>query len=221
MATPEEQKLRWKPMLLEAFFVVLGVVLALAANEWRQDYNQKKHAATALESVRHELTVNRAAILQSLTYHLQLTDTLRHLSSRSGPAGTGEPQYPNARLFSRGYLGPATLLNTAWQAANATDAVSAMGYADVLLLSQVYEDQRSYAYQAEQAGQLIYAKLFNEGHEGVRRNFANLNTLIAAFWYTECGLIAQYDKVLEQIERAPNPGAEEVPAICQRLPNRQ
>jgi len=221
METQEEQKLRWKPMLLEAFFVVFGVVLALAANEGREHYNRKQHAATALESVRHELAVNRQAILESLTYHLLLSDTLQYLSSRTGPSGIAEQRYPNARLFSRGYIGPATLLNTAWQAANATDAVSAMDYADVLLLSQVYEDQRSYEYQAQQAGQLIYAKLFNEGHEGIRRNLANLNTLIAAFWYRECGLIARYDEVLDQIESVPRPSVEDVPAFCQRLQNRQ
>ena len=151
MATTNEEKLRWLPILLEAFIVVLGVVLALAVNEWREHYNRNQHAETALEGILSELDVNRKAIDSALTYHLQLADTLRGFMRQASQrrASTALP-YPDARLFSKGYIAPATLLTTAWDAANATDAVTYMNYADVLMLSRMYEKQRNYEDQARQ-----------------------------------------------------------------------
>ena len=214
MATTNEEKLRWLPILLEAFIVVLGVVLALAVNEWREDYNRNQHAEIALEGIVSELDVNRKAIDSALTYHLQLGDTLRDFMRQ---ASQGALPYPDGRLFSKGYIAPATLLNTAWDAANATDAVTYMNYADVLMLSRIYEEQRNYEYQARLGGQLIYAKLFSEGHEGMVRNYANLSTIIATFWYIECGLLESYGQVLAQLGEASKPEVDELPALCQQV----
>ncbi len=205
-------KTRLFPILLEAFIVVLGVVLALAVNEWREHYNRNQHAETALEGILSALDVNRKAIDSALTYHLQLADTLRGFTRQ---ASQGALPYPG--LFSKGYIAPATLLNTAWDAANATDAVTNMNYADVLMLSRIYEEQRGYEYQARLGGQLIYAKLFSEGHEGMVRNYANLSTIIATFWYIECGLLESYGQVLAQLGEASEPEVDELPALCQQV----
>ncbi len=214
MAATNEEKLRWLPIMVEAFIVVLGVVLALAANEWREHYNRKQHAETALEGILSELHVNRRAIDSALAYHLQLDDTLRGFMRQ---ASQGALPYPDGRLFSKGYIAPATLLNTAWDASNATDAVTDMNYADVLMLSRIYEKQRSYEDQARLGGQLIYAKLFSEGHEGMVRNYANLSTIIATFWYIECGLLESYGQVLAQLGQESEPEFDELPARCQQV----
>jgi hypothetical protein len=217
MSALDERKLRWLPILLEAFFVVLGVVLALAANEWREHLNQKQHAATALASIRNELASNRQAVVSALTYHLHLVDTLATFVGRSPQAQSSASAYPDNRLFSRGYIAPATLLNTAWEAANATDALAHMDYDAVLLLSRIYEEQRTYEYQARQGGQLIYEKLFSEGHEGVRRNFANLSMTISSFWYRECELLQSYGRVMAHLDGAGEPSLEALPAACRRV----
>lgn len=47
--------------MLEAVFVVLGVILALAANEWLQYSNQKAEAEAAIVSIHDEIQVNHMA----------------------------------------------------------------------------------------------------------------------------------------------------------------
>ncbi len=215
MPDPHHEKLRWKPLLLEAFFVVLGVVLALAANEWREQHNQQQHAVVALESIRSELAENKQAIEAALTYHYHLMDTLGSLVQQAASAEVSPFSYPDGRLFSQGYTAPATLLSTAWDAANATDAVTNMDYDEVLLLSRIYEEQRRYEQQTQVSGQLIYEKLFKEGHAGIRRNYANLHSLISAFWYSECELLASYQEVQGQLEGENEAKTQDLPEGCQ------
>ena len=215
MTPPKSPRIRLLPLLLEAFFVVLGVALAFAVNEWREHRNQTQHASMALETIRSELAVNQEAIEDVLTYHLQLADTLHSLTNRN--AQSEAPIYPDIRLFTKGYVAPATLRSTAWEAANATDAVTYMDYNDVLLLSGIYAQQHRYEYQAQQSGQLIYTKLFNEGHVGMQRNFANLNTIITAFWYEECVLLNQYQQAKTQLMQGQEPASDVMPDACQRV----
>ena len=40
------------PLLLEVFFIVLGVMVALAANEWRENRALDKRTDAALENIR-------------------------------------------------------------------------------------------------------------------------------------------------------------------------
>lgn len=61
---------------LEAMFVVLGVVLALAANEWRQGRADHRQSEQALASITEELKANREAIAASMEYHHGLMEML-------------------------------------------------------------------------------------------------------------------------------------------------
>jgi hypothetical protein len=209
----------WRPILLESFFVVLGVVLALATNEWRQGQVERRRAVTALESIREELAANRQAVLGSVNYHGRLMDTLSKFRQAS-PPGDRAAAAPDIRLFSQGFVHPAAVLTTAWETAVATDAVRHMAHDDVLALARMYEQQRSYAAQSEQIGRLIYSEIFNRGTGGVTRNYVNLSSIISTFWFRECDLLAGYDQVLAKLPRAGSPSQGETPALCRRVRRR-
>ncbi|HEX8691960.1 MAG TPA: hypothetical protein VF746_06055 [Longimicrobium sp.] len=218
MTSPRRLALDWRPILLEAFFVVLGVVLALAANEWRQGAVNRREAATALAGVREELAANRRAVLESAEYHLRLGDTLTALVRSARPGGP-PGAVPDPRLFDRGFVHPAQLLSTAWDAASATDVVRHMDYGDVLTIARIYEEQRDYARQSEVVGGLIYTGLLNQGFGGMLRNYPNLNTIIGTFWYRECQLLRRYDEVLARLD-GPPADAPRLPERCRRLGGR-
>jgi hypothetical protein len=208
----------WRPILLEAFFVVLGVVVALAANEWRQGQADRRSAATALESIREELETNRQSVLRSLQYHLRLSDTLGMIRRQAAASGDSA-SLPSVRVFSEGFVHPASLLSTAWEAAAATDAVRHMAHDDVLVLAGMYEQQRRYATQSEQIGALIYGEIFARGMGGMIRNYANLSSIIAAFWFRECELLLGYDRALAEL-RGSAGGVRDVPQRCRPGPRR-
>ena len=206
--------------MLEAVFVLLGVILALAANEWLQYSNQKAEAEAAIVSIQDEIQVNREAVVGSPDYHFQLTDTFVALLQQAQPGANENQVFPDSRIFSKGFILPASLLSTAWQTANSTGAVSNMNYEDVLTFSRIYEQQRDYEQQSRMGGQLIYDKLFNEGFGGMVRNYANLTTMIFTFFYRECAILETFDEMLSEFGRTEASIDEQSAATCKRLTGR-
>ena len=217
----KRSRIPWTKIVLESFFVMLGVLLALIADEWRQNHDDEQRADRALTSVIDELARNRKAVAQSLDYHLEITSRLRQFEEQL-QSGQTTASTPDGTLFKAGFLHPAALTSTAWDSAKATDAVSHMPYERVLELAQVYDDQRSYADQSHEVEQLIFAKLFNEGFDGMLRNHANLLTVASTFWFRECRLLHEYDATFERLgPGAVNAGTGKtaLPEMCQHVPS--
>lgn len=170
--------------LTEAFFVVLGVVLALAANQWREERAAQRQADSALASILEEMQTNQAVVADSLDYHSQLLEMIR------------TTEQPTPRDFTRGFIAPAAIFRTAWQAASQTGALENMEYATVLELSRVYASQERYEHQARVAGEIIYRELFTRGIGAVVDKPANLAALIATFSYREQELLGLYEGCL-------------------------
>ncbi|MEP0546041.1 MAG: hypothetical protein ABJF88_03850 [Rhodothermales bacterium] len=188
----ESRRIRLAPILLEAGFVVLGVFLALVANEWRADANARERAASARAGVIEEIRNNRETVRQMRDYHAHLIDTLRTFPS-DGPA-------PSPRVFHRGFANAATTLSTAWEAANATDAVSHMNFDDVLAFSALYAEQRRYEQVTQEIGSVIFGELFARGTFGVTERYRSLADLNGSLLYLEHALVSAYDSVLVHLD---------------------
>lgn len=208
MPSTAPSRIRWVPIFLEAAFVVLGVVLALGANQWREGRQARARAETALTSIRREIETNRASVASALDYHLRLDSTMRAHEAR------GAERIDDPRAFLRGYIAPATLLRAAWDAAIATEALHPLPYEDVIALGRVYEAEQSYSIQAERAGGLIYERLFDGGHDALRSDYAAVHRLVMTFWYQECRLLDRYDEALEALGAEAGPPG---PELCRRL----
>src|SRR5687768_1486085 len=174
--------------LFESAFVVLGVILALAANEWRESRMHRREAEAAVTSIVEELRANRDAVASSMAYHRSRLDTLE--------AHRGDGWVPSLQLFSRGFIAPAQLDQTAWTSASETGTLTHIPYAEVLRLSRVYAQQARYADQARIVGEIVYRELYAGGAESVLRNRRNLGGIIGTFWYREGQLVSTYDSVL-------------------------
>lgn len=176
----------------EAFFVVLGVALALAANEWRQARADQVHARRALAAITAELHANRTAVQASHDYH---EDRVRTIFGAEPGAPALQP-----RDFPKGFVMPAQIFQTAWDAAAQTGALTDLDYPTVLALSRVYESQDRYESQSRAVGQLIYEQIFREGLGSVAAAGVNLGAIISTFLFREVQLLAEYDQVLAFLE---------------------
>lgn len=174
--------------LFEAIFVVLGVVLALAANEWRQAVADRRQAESALESIVEEIESNRVAVAGSLEYHEERLELLRQV--REG----GEPLH--AGRFPRGFVMAAPTYQTAWASAAETGALRHMPYEAVLRVSRVYARQARYEEQTRRTGEILYEELYRGGQQAVLQNPAGLATLIGTFVFRERELLERYDEIL-------------------------
>lgn len=162
----------------EAFFVVLGVILALAANEWRQNQIQQARADGALEAVRAELRLDLELLRTSLGYHEEKMGALwGMLQSGAEPEGAG--------FFDRGFVSPAQVQLTAWQTAKTTGLVESFALDDVLKLSELYGKLERYEAQALSIGQTIYAVMLDEGIDGMTARWRNLMAIQGTFVYRE------------------------------------
>lgn len=168
---------------------MLGVVLALAANEWRQARAERALAADALESIREELVENRRLVAEAQAYHAALSDTLAALARQGAPR-------VDMRLFREGFINPAEVLTTAWEAARAADVIRDIDYSTVLVASHAYSAQERYRRSAENAGAVFWDALLREGSEGIAVNYRNLVAIIGGFWYMEGELLREYDAAL-------------------------
>ena len=184
---------------LEAGLVVFGVVLAFAANEWREHRARMARAEHALESIVDELRANRDAVETARQYHAGLLAAIRE-AGRTGVE-------PGIETFPRGFITPATVHRTAWESASATGALEALDLATLLKLSRVYEQQERYELQASQMGSLIYAELYRGGLAGILANYRNLAALVQAFAYREGELVALCDRTLGELGVEPGDSA--------------
>ena len=176
------------PAVFEASFVVLGVVLAYAVNEWREAREHRRRATAATSAITAELQANRDAVRAASAYHLSLLDTLRV------PRAPG--WRPSPALFSRGFVAPAQLSATAWETAAQAGVMEHIPYPVVLRLSRAYAQQARYEQQAMGVGELIYAELYRAGTDGIVANHRNLGRLIGALQFRERHLGALYDSTL-------------------------
>jgi hypothetical protein len=174
-----------KSAFFEAFFVILGVGLALAANEWRQNTAAQKQADSALAGILVELEDNRAQVQASHDYHMGLVGMIQE------KMGAGEA--PVVDDFPRGFVSPARVADTAWDVATQTGVVSNMEYATLLELSRMYGLQDQYLSQVESVGGLIYGQIMAGGTQAIADNHRNLLQIIYTFIYREYGLLAAYD----------------------------
>lgn len=70
------ENINLRVILLETFFLVLGVLLALGANNWREQHNNEQRAETARLSILEELKSNQEAVTAAIDYHSYLMDTV-------------------------------------------------------------------------------------------------------------------------------------------------
>jgi hypothetical protein len=195
-AGPPERRARWRellgPALFEASFVVLGVILALAANEWREARQHQAEANSARTAIANELRVNRELLDSSRAYHQRL---VRAISSAT-------PANPvTIATFGGGFLKAAQVSTTAWEVASETGALSHIPYDEVLAISQAVALERRYEAMSVSTGQLLYAELYRTGAMGVAANHRNLASIISAFSFREGNLIERIDSTLKAIGR--------------------
>jgi hypothetical protein len=175
--------------LMQAGFVVLGVVLALLGNEWRNNAQDAERARIAAASIIEELRVNREAASASLEYHRDVLEKMSARTAASPPLGV--------RDFPKGFVFAARLNRTAWDAASDIGALSHLPYERVLDLSRMYSLQQRYEEQARSVGQLFYGEVLQNGVESIPQNAANLASIIAMFIHRETELVALYDVQLQ------------------------
>ena len=124
-------------LALEVFSIVLGVLLALAFNEWAEDREHQRLAKSALLNISKEISSN----FETLTLiHANNVQTVNAITTQS------ESDADQSRSIIPGIQ----LQETAWEAFLATGMSGYVNYDTILSLSEMYAIQRVYKQTAMQ-----------------------------------------------------------------------
>ena len=126
-------------LLLEVFFIMLGVMVALAGNEWRENRALAKRTNAALENIRLEILRNQQTVQLRLPYHKAMSDSI-HANYRI----VREIYFENvdvARLGMARGLFFESLYNAAWQTALTSQILPNVDYETLTLLATIYQTQ--------------------------------------------------------------------------------
>lgn len=121
---------------LEVFFIVLGVILALGLNEWRQAAANAELGKSALEQVKAEIKENQERLEGTLEEHKLLR---AHVEEAIATAQQAEEEGDDVALSYQFNYSSTLLTMTAWESAIVTQAVRYMDFATVQQISDIYE----------------------------------------------------------------------------------
>jgi len=122
--------------LVESVFVVGSILLALAVDEWAENRDFAELADQSLGIFEREILQNRNRVEDGLPYHQGIRDVL-------GQMRLTQPPTVDLRSIMEGLEAP-VLLNTAWETALATGALTHMDFEVVRALSLTYSIQEGF-----------------------------------------------------------------------------
>jgi hypothetical protein len=163
-ASASRWRVRVSPLVRDVLLLVLGAVIALVADEWRDSRAHAQRAAVVRESLRAELEANRQAVEWSRAHHLRMADSLSVYADQHLP--------PPRRLYVSGIFNPAAVSATAWLAARESGALTELPYPAMLRIAAVYERQASYRALSDAIGGSLMTDLLRDGEEPVLRDRA-------------------------------------------------
>ncbi|HEX7324885.1 MAG TPA: hypothetical protein VF292_05985 [Rhodanobacteraceae bacterium] len=139
--SPERKRWRWLrheaidlgDVAVQIISVVVGILLALAINDWVQQRQQQKTVDQAMRSIRAELTANRVALRQNARRMFAMANAMR-----AAPANRNQPPRLCYAWQHWAGIGGINLTDAACQTAIATQALANMPYRQAQAVAQVY-----------------------------------------------------------------------------------
>ena len=125
---------------LEVFLIVVGVILGLAANEWREDRAAKKQAQKSLDYILLEIKNNQAEVDSIISYHTQIKNSLHKLSNEILTHNKQLTFNDLGDALPKGFKIP-LLQSDAWELANQARNVNHIDYKLAESLSKLYSLQ--------------------------------------------------------------------------------
>lgn len=126
--------------IVESVLIVASIILALAVDEWRENRQNEELATQSLAIFEREIRQNLARVQDAAPYHAGLRDVVARMATRDASSA-------DLRSVMEG-LQPTVLLNTAWETALATGALTHMHFEVVSALSLTYGLQERFTQES-------------------------------------------------------------------------
>jgi len=165
--------------------VVLGILIALLLNNWKQSIDDKKFVTKVLDSVTKELTENKSSLEEYIEKHQILLDSTSYYFD-------DESVSIKEIIGKAGGLGSSNIKNTSWQSF-LNQKIELVDYEVISLLSEIEEDKQNLRIQIEQLISFVLQNLSSKETKH-KEIFA---AYIDSFLFTENDLLDTHNKFLE------------------------
>ncbi len=127
--TKSSKDTSFRKIVIEVVSIVLGVLLALAVNEWRENRANHAEAESALQNIKNEILSNQS--------HLSL---IHEINLKTTQAMVEDPSSADESKFIPGMQ----LKSAAWETMLSTGVSNHVDYQIILILSNLYSIQDLY-----------------------------------------------------------------------------
>ena len=192
---PGTLKRRLPELLLEAFFVVFAVLVALAVDEYWEGREEEELAEIAQENVAAEVQANAAELGEATAANRMLYANLAEALSQMDAGG--DPTLSDIQ-FEVSLLGA-----DAWEAARVTRAVHFMEFERVSRISTMYGVQSLFLERQSEVVDVIAN--IGTGEVPIEQSFRRLHRALGVALSLECQLAWEYDRVERELSRDAAP----------------
>jgi len=185
----------WLPrVMFESALIVASILFALALDEWQEDREIDQLVDRSMASFEREIKRNQSRIEAVQPYHEGLQRMLESRIAGEGIKSAGE--FRNILDAMQ----PAVLLNSAWQTAVATGALSRMDYEVVAAVSLTYSTQARFDEIYRSGNNALLAPI-NFTPDRLDVSVYNAARFVADITAAESELIAFYQQTLELLSQ--------------------
>jgi len=179
-------------VLVESFSIVLSILVALAVDNWRDNRNNHQLAMKSLRIFEREIRQNLSRLEDVSPYHSGLRDVVVQAQA--------DPEHGfDVRSIVEG-VRPTVLLNTAWQTALATGALTHIDVETVSALSLTYSIQQRFVDDGRVSYQRLAGSEAPAGAES-RAMVSTTSTYLSDLVTAEQQLRGVYEQALQIIDR--------------------
>ncbi len=184
-------------VLLDMVSIVMSILLALAADRWRRQREDRRRAREAARSLMSEIQKNREALQRTLAHHQKDSRNLRELLRTRSEASSEKADAPQNLPEFRTEL-PA-LVDAAWRVLLHTEALRLLPLPLVAQLAETYRAQEFLQAWIGRLTDLVTSPLFFQT-EHLHRNLQALYSVLANLESLETQQIQAYDAALQDLE---------------------
>jgi len=124
-------------ILLESFFIVIALLLALALDQWRDEQKGQELAKNAKSAIYAELTDNKKKLDDKIIAHEKILEAInsyiKKVDEKESNANELEFEYTMVLISS-----------SAWNSAKMTQVVQSFSFKEITSFSQMYQMQDLY-----------------------------------------------------------------------------
>ncbi len=165
--------------------VILGILIALFINNWKQSYDDQKFINSVLSSITEELKENHTELQEVIESHQQLLDTINYHIE--------DPEITIGELINKvGGIPGASIRNNAWKAL-VNNRIDLIEYDKISILSNIEEDKSNMKMKFERLTDLIYQGISSSEYIHKKMFLVTVNDLL----YTEEQLYESHEQFIK------------------------